>query len=105
MRCFNDWKDDPDRYLDAFVNDDLRALGLPLCHTCACTWRSGVMKCIWEATKGSVCGFLSNNVTKQLCFQQGRLTTVCITQELERCLVERFEAVRSNPRCLEALSM
>lgn len=55
VRRFNEWQDDPYRYLDAFVNDDLQALGLPPPHTCACTWRSGIMKCMWGAEEGSVC--------------------------------------------------
>ena len=55
VRKFNEWQDDPPRYLDAFVNDDLQTLGLPPPHTCACTWRSGVMKCIWKAEEGRVC--------------------------------------------------
>ncbi|KAH9923565.1 uncharacterized protein B0H18DRAFT_1179370 [Fomitopsis serialis] len=43
-RQFNEWKDDSVRYLDAFVNEDLEALGFPPCHTCGCTWRSAVMR-------------------------------------------------------------
>ena len=54
VRKFNEWQDDPYKYLNAFVNDDLQTLGLPPPHTCACTWRSGVMKCMWRFEEGSV---------------------------------------------------
>ncbi|KZT70669.1 hypothetical protein DAEQUDRAFT_810545 [Daedalea quercina L-15889] len=72
-RLFNVWKDDSQRYLNEFVNGDIQALGLPPAHTCACTWRSGVMKCMWNANEGST------------------------TQTL---ISQAFQAIRFDPSCL-----
>ncbi|TFY53847.1 hypothetical protein EVJ58_g9213 [Rhodofomes roseus] len=49
-RLFNQWKDDTQKYIESFVNEDIEALGLPQYHSCESTWRSAAIKCVWTIT-------------------------------------------------------